>query len=31
VDIEVYEGGETEVMLTLYRPVTDIRQYWPAS
>lgn len=29
VDIEVYEGGDTEVMLTLYRPLTDIRDYWP--
>ncbi|MCL1065904.1 hypothetical protein L2735_03665 [Shewanella olleyana] len=31
VDIEVYEGGDTDVMLTLYRPVTDIREFWPAS
>lgn len=31
VDIEVYEGGETEVVLTLYRPLTDIREFWPAS
>ncbi|QDE32499.1 hypothetical protein [Shewanella polaris] len=31
VDIEVYESGDTEVMLTLYRPLTDIREYWPAS
>lgn len=31
IDIEVYDGGETDVMLTLYRPLTDIRQYWPAS
>jgi hypothetical protein len=31
LDIEVYEGGDTEVMLTLYRPLTDIREYWPAS
>jgi len=31
VDIEVYDGGDTEVMLTLYRPLTDIREYWPAS
>ncbi|WP_076539736.1 hypothetical protein [Shewanella sp. UCD-KL21] len=31
VDIEVYEGGDTEVMLTLYRPLTDIREFWPAS
>ena len=31
VDIEVYDGGDTEVMLTLYRPLSDIREYWPAS
>ncbi|GLP95676.1 hypothetical protein [Paraferrimonas sedimenticola] len=30
IDIEVYENGETDVMLTLYRPVSDIREYWPA-
>ncbi len=29
IDIEVYEGGDTEVMLTLYRPLSDIRDYWP--
>ncbi|GIU37038.1 hypothetical protein TUM3794_07120 [Shewanella colwelliana] len=29
LDIEVYEGGETDVMLTLYRPLSDIREYWP--
>ena len=29
VEVEVYEGGETEVSLILYRPVTDIREYWP--
>lgn len=31
LDIEVYESGDTEVMLTLYRPLSDIRDYWPAS
>lgn len=31
LDVEVYESGDTEVMLTLYRPLTDIREYWPAS
>jgi hypothetical protein len=31
IDIEVYEAGDTEVMLTLYRPLTDIRQYWPVN
>lgn len=30
IDIEVYEGGVTDVMLTLYRPLSDIRDYWPA-
>ncbi|MFT5789160.1 MAG: hypothetical protein ACI8SJ_001275 [Shewanella sp.] len=31
VDIEVYDGGETDVMLTLYRPLSDIRDYWPGA
>ncbi|QYJ79522.1 hypothetical protein [Shewanella acanthi] len=30
VEVEVYEGGETDVVLTLYRPLSDIRDYWPA-
>ena len=30
IDVEVYDGGETDVMLTLYRPLSDIRDYWPA-
>jgi len=29
VDIEVYGDGDTDVMLTLYRPPSDIRDYWP--
>lgn len=29
IDVEVYDGGETDVMLTLYRPLSDIRDYWP--
>jgi hypothetical protein len=29
LEVEVYEGGDTDVMLTLYRPLTDIREYWP--
>lgn len=29
VEVEVYEGGDTDVVLTLYRPLTDIRDYWP--
>ena len=31
IEVEVYEGGETDVMLCLYRPISDIRQYWPKS
>ena len=31
VEIEVYEGGETEVYLTLYRDASDIKELWPAS
>ncbi len=31
IEIEVYEGGETEVSLTLYRPLDDIKELWPAS
>lgn len=31
IEAEVYEGGETDVVLTLRRPITDIRQYWPKS
>ncbi|MFT7686762.1 MAG: hypothetical protein ACI9FB_002108 [Candidatus Azotimanducaceae bacterium] len=30
VEIEVYESGETDVSLTLYRPVDDIKELWPA-
>ena len=26
---EVYQGGDTDVILCLYRPISDIRQYWP--
>ena len=31
VEIEVYAGGETEVSLTLYRPIDDIKELWPAA
>ena len=31
IEIEVFEGGETEVSLTLYRPIDDIKELWPAS
>ena len=30
IEIEVYDGGETEVSLTLYRPIDDIKELWPA-
>ena len=30
VEIEVYPGGETDVSLTLYRDVDDIKDLWPA-
>jgi hypothetical protein len=29
LEVEVYEGGDTDVVLTLYRPITDISDYWP--
>ena len=29
IEAEVYQGGETDVILCLYRPISDIRQYWP--
>ncbi|SQH75194.1 conserved protein of unknown function [Shewanella benthica] len=29
IDVEVYADGDTDVMLTLYRPLADIRDYWP--
>lgn len=31
LEAEVYEGGETDVVLSIHRPVSDIRQYWPKS
>ena len=30
IEIEVYAGGDTEVSLTLYRPIDDIKDLWPA-
>ena len=30
VEIEVYQGGETDISLTLYRDLTDIKDLWPA-
>ena len=29
VEIEVWGGGETDVVLTIYRPLTDIKELWP--
>lgn len=31
IDVEVWEDGDTEVCLTLYRPMTDIVDMYPAS
>jgi len=31
INIEVWDGGETDVSLALYRPITEIREYWPSS
>lgn len=30
IEIEVYASGETDVSLTLYRPIEDIKELWPA-
>lgn len=30
IEIEVYASGETDVALTLYRPLDDIKELWPA-
>jgi len=29
IEIEVYANGETDVSLTLYRPLDDIKELWP--
>jgi len=29
VEIEVWDGGETDVVLTIYRPLSDIKELWP--
>ena len=31
VDIEVWEDGETDVALSLYRPIEDIKELWPGT
>lgn len=30
VEAEVYEGGETDVLITIRRPLSDIEEMWPA-
>ena len=31
LEVEVWEGGETDVVLTVYRPMEDIKELWPGS
>lgn len=31
IEAEVYEGGETDVLITVRRPLTDIEEMWPKS
>ncbi|MCE9677664.1 DUF4178 domain-containing protein [Shewanella sp. AS1] len=31
LEVEVYEDGDTDVLLSLYRPLSDIREYWPSN
>lgn len=31
LEAEVYQDGETDIVLCVHRPVSDIRQYWPKS
>ncbi|WP_068544650.1 hypothetical protein [Thalassotalea crassostreae] len=31
IDVEVWEDGHTDVFLNLYRPTTDIKDYYPGS
>jgi len=31
LEAEVYQDGETDVLVSLYRPLSDIREYWPRS
>lgn len=30
IEIEVWPDGDTDVLLTIYRPMSDIRELWPA-
>jgi len=29
IEAEVYQDGETDVVVALYRPLSDIREFWP--
>ena len=29
LEAEVYQDGETDIVLSVHRPISDIRQYWP--
>jgi len=29
LEAEVYQDGETDIVLSIHRPVSDIRQFWP--
>jgi hypothetical protein len=31
IEIEVWAGGETDVFVTIYRPVSDIKELWPGN
>jgi len=31
LEAEVYQDGETDIVLSIHRPVSDIRQFWPKS
>jgi len=31
LEAEVYQDGETDIVLCIHRPVSDIRQFWPKS
>ena len=31
IEIEVWTGGETDVFVTIYRPISDIKELWPGS
>jgi len=31
IEAEVYDGGETDIIITIRRPVTDIEDMWPSA